>query len=88
MPESDLPKLKIETVAGVAHYGWKEDFKTVGEAITYVRQLSKTVDDPETPLERIQVQVEFVGGDFERAGYKSQERVVRFLERCLAEAAD
>ena len=57
--------LKISGVGVISHYDWLEEFKAVDDAIKYVRELSRTVDGQNIPLNFIQVHDEY---DFNLGG--------------------
>ena len=76
-----LPLLQITSVLIIAAYGWKENFSDLDEAIEYVLTINELVEDPVTPLDNIQVMVEFGTGENERCAYNSKERTLQWLNR-------
>lgn len=85
--QEPLAPLKIKLVSVLAHYGWKEDFRLVQDAIAYVNGISLTVSDLETPLEFIMARVEYDTGEELRAHFKTKERMVLWLNQCESQAA-
>ena len=77
--QSPLSPLSISSVAVIASYGWKEQFSGLEEAIKYVTAISELVSDESTPLDQIQVMVEFGNGESERCAYASKERTIEWM---------
>ena len=76
-----LPLLQISSVFIIAAYGWKENFSDLNEAIEYISTINELVEDPTTPLDNIQVMVEFGTGESERCAYNTKERTLQWLHR-------
>lgn len=79
----ELKLLKIVSISIIADYstGWRDDFKTIDEAVAYVMEIPATVENPDTPLHLIGVRLDFGGGQEERAVYSEKERIVAWLGR-------
>lgn len=76
-----LPPLEIAAVKVLAAYAWLERFTSVAEAIEHIAVISDQVDDPTTPLDRIEIMIEFTSGDNERCAYKEKARAIQWLRR-------
>ena len=79
--QSLLSPLTVSSVAVIASYRWKEQFSALEEAIKYVAAISELVGDDSTPLDQIQVMVEFTSGESERCAYASKERTIQWMSR-------
>lgn len=79
--QTTLPPLEIAHVSIIASYGWKERFAGLDEAMKFVETITDLVEDPATPLDQIQVMVEFITGESERCAYQNRERTLQWMGR-------
>lgn len=79
---NDLKPLRVAQYAAIKTYGqWVERFEDYKAVYEYVASASDTVDDPDTPLHRIQVRVTFSTGDHEECAYQDRQRALAWLKR-------
>ncbi len=79
--DTNLPLLPVSGIFVIAQYGWKQSFSDIHEAIRYVTAITDMVEDPATPIDQIQVMVEFETGDSERCSYQEKQRTIQWLKR-------